>query len=36
MIGGVDRAQAVNRGIVEQVDVAVGDEEDFTATLDST
>src|SRR6476659_7970752 len=32
-IGGVDRAQAVNRRIVEQVDVAFGNEEDFTASL---
>ena len=32
-VGGVERAQAVNRRVVEQVDVAIGNEEDFTACL---
>jgi len=32
-VGGADRAQAVNRRIVEQVDVAFGNEEDFTVSL---
>jgi 2-dehydro-3-deoxygluconokinase len=32
-IGGKDRAQAVNRGLVRKVDVLLGNEEDFTAAL---
>src|SRR5215510_1999390 len=32
-IGGVQRAQAVNRALVGKVDVLVGNEEDFTAAL---
>lgn len=31
--GGTDRAQAVNRQLVESVDVLLGNEEDFTAAL---
>jgi 2-dehydro-3-deoxygluconokinase len=32
-IGGRERAQAVNRGLVSNVDVLLGNEEDFTAAL---
>jgi 2-dehydro-3-deoxygluconokinase len=32
-IGGLERAQLVNRGLVEQVDVVLGNEEDFTTCL---
>ena len=32
-IGGKDRAQAVNRGLIRKVDVLLGNEEDFTAAL---
>jgi 2-dehydro-3-deoxygluconokinase len=32
-IGGKDRAQAINRGLVRKVDVLLGNEEDFTAAL---
>ena len=32
-IGGLERAQAVNRRIARQVDVMIGNEEDFTACL---
>src|SRR5262249_5484801 len=32
-IGGLQRAQQINRRIVQQVDVVIGNEEDFTACL---
>jgi 2-dehydro-3-deoxygluconokinase len=32
-IGGVDRAREINRGLAKYVDVMIGNEEDFTASL---